>query len=126
MDEVRARVADALARGLRPAMSIRAALVSQADGPPEGPPIELTVVTEPGGAEGVIQQIEVALREIGSLETVTPRAPDRASFQHNEASPVIEARVVENTEDALARVQRTLKGLTVLFDKDALFGPRRP
>jgi hypothetical protein len=123
MSDVRQRVLDALARGLRPAMAVRAAAIGAAPDESDESPIELVVFAEPGSAEGVFQQVEVALEEIGSLESVEVLGRAHREFTHNEASPMVRAQVIELVEDALADLDRANRGLAVLFDKDNLLKP---
>jgi len=123
MSDVRKRVVDALSRGLRPAMAVRAAAIASVPDERDESPIEILVLAEPGSIEGVFQQIEVALEEIGSLESVEARGASTREFSHNEASPMVRAEVVELVEDALACVDRTRRELSVLFDKDNLLKP---
>lgn len=120
MSEVRRRVVEALSRGLRPAMAVRAVAVGAGTDQRDEAPIEVVVLAEPGSTEGVFQQIEVALEEIGSLESVEFRGRATREFSHNEASPMIRAEVVELVEEALEALERSRRDLSVLFDKDNL------
>lgn len=123
MSDVRQRVVDALARGLRPAMAIRAAAIGEAPDTSDESPIELLIVAEAGAAEGVFQQVEVALEEIGSLESVEVRGKSTREFCHNEASPMVRAEVIEMASEALESIDRIRRDLAVLFDKDNVLKP---